>query len=155
MLEIIKINSDRAQEVLEIQQQAFRGLLQKYQDYDTNPAMESQERIVKKMDRPYTDTYLITHEGIKAGSVRISNIKEGVYKVSSLGIIPIFQNRGLAQFALHRIEERYPAAKQWVLATIKEEQKNCYLYEKLGYVRNQEAHIINEKMTIVGYEKFK
>ena len=34
-----------------------------------------------------------------------------------------------------------------------QEQKNCYLYEKLGYRKTGKTQIINEKLTLVFYEK--
>ncbi|PZT54713.1 GNAT family acetyltransferase [Paenibacillus silvae] len=41
----------------------------------------------------------------------------------------------------------------WELATILQERGNCYLYEKLGYQQTGETKEINDKMTIVFYEK--
>lgn len=32
-------------------------------------------------------------------------------------------------------------------------ESNCYLYEKLGYKRTEHTKVINDKMTIVFYEK--
>jgi hypothetical protein len=39
------------------------------------------------------------------------------------------------------------------LDTILQEKDNCYLYEKLGYRQTSKTEIINDKMTIVFYEK--
>lgn len=36
---------------------------------------------------------------------------------------------------------------------ILQEAGNCHLYEKMGYRRTGEEHIVNESMTIVSYEK--
>ncbi|MBH5316465.1 GNAT family N-acetyltransferase [Paenibacillus sp. GSMTC-2017] len=51
------------------------------------------------------------------------------------------------------IEHIYDDAKSWELVTIKQEVGNCYLYEKLGYKRVEKTKVINDKMTIVFYEK--
>lgn len=40
-----------------------------------------------------------------------------------------------------------------VVDTILQEAGNCYLYEKMGYHRSGRQTEVNEKMTIVGYEK--
>ena len=41
----------------------------------------------------------------------------------------------------------------WVLDTILQEQGNCHLYEKLGYVRIGEPRKINGNLTLVDYKK--
>ena len=51
------------------------------------------------------------------------------------------------------IESIYSDAEKWELDTILQEPGNCYLYEKLGYRKTGESEIINNKMTIVFYEK--
>lgn len=40
-----------------------------------------------------------------------------------------------------------------VVDTILQEAGKCYLYEKMGYHRSGRQTEVNEKMTIVGYEK--
>lgn len=154
MLKVVKISSDMAQEVLGMQKSAFMPLLEKYQDYNISPAMENKETIIEKINRTNTDTYLFVYDKTNVGCVRIANIEERVYKISNLCIMPEFQNKGIAQLAISQIESLYPQAKKWCLATIMEEVGNCHLYEKIGYIRTQESHIINETMTIIGYEKF-
>lgn len=51
------------------------------------------------------------------------------------------------------IEDIYNDATAWALDTIMQEQGNFYLYEKLGYKRTGEAKVVNDKMTIIFYEK--
>lgn len=41
----------------------------------------------------------------------------------------------------------------WELDTILQETGNCHLYEKMGYRRTAQCTVINDKMTLVGYEK--
>ncbi|MCR5836799.1 MAG: hypothetical protein K6G88_09865 [Lachnospiraceae bacterium] len=47
----------------------------------------------------------------------------------------------------------HPEATVWRLAMILQEPANCHLYEKCGFERTGEETVINEKMTIVGYER--
>ncbi|AHF06030.1 GNAT family acetyltransferase [Desulfitobacterium metallireducens DSM 15288] len=47
----------------------------------------------------------------------------------------------------------YWNAKTWELDTILQERRNCYLYEKLGYKKTEKTEVINDKMTLVFYEK--
>lgn len=41
----------------------------------------------------------------------------------------------------------------WELDTILKEKGNCFLYEKMGYRATGEMKRVNEKMTLVYYEK--
>lgn len=47
-------------------------------------------------------------------------------------IHPIYQGIGIAQKVLILIEEMFPEAQSFELATILEEERNCFLYEKWG-----------------------
>ena len=61
--------------------------------------------------------------------------------------------RGYAQEAIREIEKLYPKAKKWTLDTIAQEEKLCYLYEKMGYRKTGDIHHVKEGMDIVDYEK--
>ena len=63
-----------------------------------------------------------------------------------------YRNRGYAQAAI-REAEKIHGDSCWCLDTILQEEGNCHLYEKLGYRKTGETKIINDKMTIVFYEK--
>ena len=51
------------------------------------------------------------------------------------------------------IEDLYPNATSWELDTILQEPRLLHFYEKLGYVREGEEKVINEKMSTVSYRK--
>ena len=51
------------------------------------------------------------------------------------------------------IEKLHPDIERWFLDTIKEEAGNCHLYEKIGYKKTGKSEAVNEKMTLVFYEK--
>ena len=127
----------------QMQRECFAALLERYQDYDINPANEKQE----------TYYYFITADGVRVGAIRIVNAKDGSRKrISPLFILPQYRNRGYAQAAM-REAERIHGAENWALSTIMQEQGNCHLYEKMGYRRTGEPQIINARMTLVHYEK--
>ena len=67
-------------------------------------------------------------------------------------LLPQYRGKGYAQQAMLEAE-RIHGANHWELGTILEEKGNCYLYEKMGYHQTGSRTVINEKMTIVGYEK--
>lgn len=68
-------------------------------------------------------------------------------------IHPIYQGIGIAQKVLILIEEMFPEAQSFELATILEEERNCFLYEKMGYKRTEETKKLNDKTTLIHYKK--
>lgn len=136
-----------------MQVKAFMPLLQKYLDYETSPANEPLERVLDRLKQPFTDYYIIQIAGLAVGGVRIVRREDHLYRVSPIFILPEYQGKGVAQAVFSLIEQRYPDARVWELDTILQEQGHCYLYEKLGYRRTGEIKEINERITLVFYEK--
>lgn len=153
MVEVILIDEGMAEKIEGIQKAAFMPLLEKYGDYEINPALESVETIRRKISNPATRSYVFRLSGADVGWVRITDMGERTCKVSALCVLPEYQNRGIAQDAMKQIEAIHSGAEKWVLGTIREEEGDCHLYEKLGYKRVGAPEVINSKMTIVGYEK--
>ena len=153
MLKVMQISSDIADVVHAIQKRSFKQLLDKYHDYDVNPAMESIDMVKKKMDRANTTAYIFKLNDVNVGWVRVTELAKMTYKISALCVLPEYQNRGIAQEALKQIESYYPKAQKWILDTILQEKGNCHLYEKLGYKKVGDLILINERMTLVSYEK--
>lgn len=133
---------------------AFRELLEKYQDFDTSPANESVEKVEARLRQDFTYFYFICIGTQKAGAVRVIDHKEfGINKrISPIFILPQFQGRGIAQKAIRLCEEIH-GNENWELDTILQEPQNCHLYEKMGYRRTGKTEVINEKLTLVFYEK--
>ena len=139
-------------EIHRIQVASFQALLDKYQDYGTNPAAECFERILERFQVKTTDYYLICLNEQNIGMVRVCDFGT-MCRVSPIGILPEFQGRGFAQQVMVLLENRYPRARKWTQDTIRQEQKLCYLYEKLGYVATGKQETIQPGMDIVFYEK--
>lgn len=78
-----------------------------------------------------------------------SPANEGVEKVF---VLPEFQGKGIAQEAI-RLCEKIHGNENRELDTILQEPKNCHLYEKLGYRQTGKTEVINERLTLVFYEK--
>lgn len=149
-----KANITDAELLHKMQIEAFMPLLQKYEDYDTSPANESVERILQRLEQPFTDYYFVLLDNIEVGGIRIMRLDGGMRcKISPLFILPAYQGLGIAQETIRLVEEIYSPSKGWELDTILQEQGNCYLYEKLGYKQTGETKLINDKMTLVFYEK--
>ena len=149
-----KASLEDAEQLHEMQRRSFSQLLQKYQDYETNPAAESLEKTIERLQRAGSDYYYIMVNGEKAGAIRVQRQEAECYRIG-LYVLPEYQGNGYAQQALSAIEALYPFAKSWNLDTIKQEPKLCHLYEKMGYRRTGKENTIKEGMTLVFYEKLK
>jgi GNAT superfamily N-acetyltransferase len=152
-LSLSKAGINEALLIHEMQIKAFMPLLNKYQDFETSPANETVERIIDRLEQSYTDYYIINNSNISVGAIRIVRKENKTFRVSPVFILPEHQGKGIAQRVFSIIEEIYNEARVWELDTILQEQGNCYLYEKLGYQKTGKIKEINEKMSIVFYEK--
>ena len=142
-----------AEQILQMQKASFAPLLERYQDYDLNPANETADRVRARLMQKETYYYYITVYGEAVGAIRIVDAKDGSRKrISPLSVLPQHQNRGYAQAAMHEAE-RLHGAENWELSTIMQEQGNCHLYEKMGYHRTGTPQTVSERMTLVQYEK--
>lgn len=152
-ISLFKAGIDEASVIHQMQIKAFMPLLNKYQDFDTSPASETVGRIIDRLKQSFTDYYIIKNSNTIVGAIRIVRKANKTYRVSPVFILPEHQGKGIAQKVFSMIEELYNDAIAWELDTVLQEQGNCYLYEKLGYQRTGEVKEINDKMTIVCYEK--
>ena len=153
-VELILATVDDAELIHRMKREAFLPLYEKYHDDETTPVNETIESIIGKLNNPDSQYYLIRWRGENAGAVRIARrLKKDVLFISPLFILPEYQNRGIGQAVIRRVIDLYPDVVTWRLDTIKQEEGNCHLYEKCGFVRVGDEHIINESMTLVDYEK--
>ena len=153
-VKLLRADAGDAKELHAMQVESFRELLEKYQDFDTNPANESVEKIETRLKQDFTYFYFICIGLQKVGAVRIVDKKEAGKnkRISPIFILPEFQGQGIAQKAIRLCEEIH-GNEEWELETILQEQKNCHLYEKMGYRKTGKTKIVNEKLTLVFYEK--
>lgn len=148
-----KAQPEDCKKIHEMQVVSFRALLDKYKDYNTNPAAESIEIIESKMAQEFTDYYLVCLNDEIIGAIRIVRLGDDAYRISPMFILPEYQNKGYAQEAILLVESLYPQSKHWELDTIKQETKLCHLYEKMGYIPTGKEEPIQDNMTIVFYAK--
>ena len=139
--------------VWKMQIKAFSDLLEKYQDYDTSPAVERFEKIMARYQQPWTTYYFITTGNETVGVIRVIDKKDGSRKrISPLWIMQEYRNKGYAQAAMIEAEQIY-GTDNWELDTILQEKGNLHLYEKMGYHQTGKIEKINDWMDIVYYEK--
>ena len=153
-VELLRANISDAKELHAMQIKAFKKLLEKYQDYDTNPANESVEKIEARLKQDFTFYYFICFGQQKVGAIRIIDKKENGKnkRISPIFILPEFQGKGIAQEAIRLCEEMHGNGN-WELDTIMQEPRNCYLYEKMGYRQTGKTKVVNERLTLIFYEK--
>lgn len=152
-IKLQKANREDMHELWEAQVEAFKGLLEKYHDYDMSPAAESYERILQKYDFTGTTYYFIVADGAKVGGIRVIDKRDGSRKrISPIWIMPEYRNKGYAQQAIIEAERIF-GDDNWSLDTILQEKGNLHLYEKLGYKRTGKMEKISGLMDIIYFEK--
>ena len=154
LVKLQRANISDAKELHAMQVKAFKELLEKYQDFDTNPANENVEKVEARLKQDFTFYYFICIGQKKVGAIRIVDRKEtGKNKrISPIFILPEFQGKGIAQESIRLCEELH-GNENWELDTILQEPGNCHLYEKMGYRQTDKTEVINEKLTLISYEK--
>lgn len=146
-----KATAADAEGLFELQRKVFKPLYEKYEDHETTPANQTFERFEERLKTG--DFFKITLENSLVGSVHVYPKSPGVMRLHMINILDEFQGKGIAQQVMMRLEGLYPEANRWELDTILEEKRNCYLYEKMGYMQTDEKWKINDKMTLVHYVK--
>lgn len=146
-----KASIEDAEELLALQREVFMPLYKKYNDHETSPVTQTMERFKAKFGRG--DYFKILFEAELAGSVFVYEKSPGLMRLHIINILEKYHNKGIAQAVMKRLEIMYPEADAWELDTILTEERNCYLYEKMGYKRTGEAKVINQDLTIIRYRK--
>ena len=136
-------------EIHNLQITSFRQLQEKYQN---GPGAEKPERTMQKMQESFTDYYFICLYGKHIGGLRICHFAN-LCKLKQIFILPEYQEHGYAQEAIALVESLYPKTQKWELDTIEQEDKLCYLYEKMGYKKTGKTQKIKDGMDIVYYAK--
>ena len=131
----------------------FKALLDKYKDIETNPGAETLECIISRFQYPQIDHYFIQLQGESIGYIRINKLDEKTCRLSQMFILPDYQEKGYAQQAIKQVETLNPQAESWILDTIKQEEKLCHLYEKMGYRLTGIETNIKDGMDLVDYAK--
>ena len=86
---LVKATESDIKEIWEMQVEAFKSLLEKYQDYDMSPATESYENVLNKYKQPWTSYFFIIRNNEKVGVVRVVDKKDGSRKrIAPIWIMP-------------------------------------------------------------------
>lgn len=137
--------------LLKIQKESFMPLLEKYDDRDLNPALDTIERLESRMKN--SDTFFIVFEEEKIGALTLNLVDSETIRLNRLFVSPSFQGKGLAQEAMKEAERLHSPCMNWELMTIKEESRLQHLYEKFGYEKTGVEKKGTDTMTLVQYCK--
>ncbi len=152
-VKLVRASMEDAEAIWKMQLVAFAELLEKYQDFDTNPGNETLEKVKWRFSFPATYFYFIQADGVNVGAIRvIDHHDDSPKRISPLFVLPEYCGRGIAQAAI-REAERIHGSANWSLGTILQEKGNCHLYEKMGYHTTGNTKVINDRLTLVFYEK--
>lgn len=153
-IKLVRANESDAEEIWNLQKVAFAELLNKYQDYETNPANEPLEKVIMRLRQPFTFFYFIKLNGENIGAIRVVDEKSSteMKHISPLFIMPEYRNKCYAQAAILQVEEIHGSCG-WEIDTILQETANCHLYEKMGYRKTDKVKKVNHLMTLIFYKK--
>lgn len=94
-IKLIRAGVEDAREIHAMQLEAFRELLDKYQDFETSPGCESVEKVEARLRQTFTYYYWICMGPKRVGAIRIVDKKEpGINKrISPIFLLPQFQGQ--------------------------------------------------------------
>lgn len=132
---------------IEIQNQSF------YNDFLKYGSCPSYQRTPERMKEIIENeiVYLIFYDHILVGCVIVKRPDGNEWHISSLGIIPAYQNLGIGQQTILFLEKEFPTAKYWTLDTPADKPQNHHFYEKMGYQKVGEETYHNFRLFL--YEK--
>lgn len=149
MTELKRAGAQDAQIIWQMQREAFSELFEKYQDYETSPATEKLERTQQRLTDGSFFYYIIA-DGEKVGAIRIVQ-HDNCKRLSPIFIMKQHRGKKYAQAAI-KLAMQIHGEHNWELETILQENENCHLYEKLGFIRTGRIDRINERMDLVYYK---
>jgi len=153
MIHLQQATAEDALALFELQVAAFSPLLEKYQDYETNPANETIDRVYARIHHSAGCFYKILADDQLVGAICIRWKEDVHFRISPLFLAPDAQGNGFAKQAMLLAEARYPQAETWELSTLFEETKTCQLYENMGYVETGVRKPLNDNATLIQYQK--
>lgn len=94
---LVKATENDAESIFDIQVKAFTPLMEKYNDYDVNPANENIGKAVQRINRSNGDFYKILVDGEIVGAICIFWKEDVQFWISPMFILPSYQGKGIAQ----------------------------------------------------------
>ncbi len=140
---------DDAEEILQLQRQAFQSQAEFYNDHKIPPLIETLDEL-KILFKNHT-FLKATINGKILGSVRAS-LNNGTCHIGRLVVDPKFQNQGIGAKLLAEIERKCADCRRFELFTGAKSTKNIHLYEKAGY-KAFKTMVVSDKLSLICLEK--
>lgn len=155
---VVHLRPARAEDAIqltEMQARAFMAQVHRRGGFETSPAAETPDRMLERITSAKSHSFIILADNLYAGMIRIKELSDGAYKISPIFVLPEFQNQGIGQKAMSLAEELFPSARVFTLFCVREEEKNVYFYEKLGFRKTGIERKLHENITLIEYERRK
>lgn len=129
-MEITKAVKADLEEILALQKLCYEECAVRYDDWKIQPMVQTVEQLEEEFD---TGIVLKAEDkGKIVGSVRAYEKDRSCY-IGKLVVHPESQNRGLGSRLMGAIEAEYSHVERYELFTGLKDERNIYLYQKLGY----------------------
>ena len=148
-MEITRAYESDLPEILKLQRLAFYENSIRYKDPNMPPMPQTLEELIKESKG---QIFLkATDNGKIVGAVR-GRMDGDICRISKMMVHPDHQNRGIGQKLMASIEKQFDA-HIYELVTGHLDEKNDFLYKKLGYVLTGEKERITDTMWFVRFRK--
>lgn len=115
--------------VIALQNEAFRD---DFERYGQCPSYRRSPKNMEDIIRRHYD-FLIYADEIAVGNMIVKLRGAGECHLTSLGVIPGYQRRGIGSRALAFLERRFPESIKFTLDTPADQEGNRLFYRKAGY----------------------
>ena len=101
-MKLVRAQVQDAERIWKMQIEAFSELYAKYEDTETSPAVEPLEKVIMRLEQPYTYYYFIEVDGTVVGAIRVVDRKDNsiAKRISPILIMDEYRDRGYAKAAI-------------------------------------------------------
>jgi GNAT superfamily N-acetyltransferase len=137
-MEIVEAKLIDLAQILELQKMCYNETGFRYNDFNIPPLVQTLQQLENEFNQ---SLILISTElsGI-IGSIRAFQKDETCY-IGRVIVHPNHQNKGIGSKLMASIESKFPNVKRFELFTGSRDEKNLYLYNKLGYKQFKQEEI--------------
>ena len=130
MINITLANTFDLEEILDLQQICYQENAIRYNDFNISPLTQTIEALKNDFDNGIILKAIVASNIV--GSIRAFE-KDNTCYIGRLIVHPKHQNKGIGSALLHNIEKAFGNVSGYDLFTGHRDDKNLYLYQKLGY----------------------
>ena len=129
-MEIKKAELSDLPEILELQKLCYQENARRYNDFKMQPLTQTMKELEDEFSRGVV--LKAVEEAVIVGSVRAYEAG-GACHIGKLIVHPACRDKGIGTSLMTEIEMSFPKVSKYELFTGHKDEKNIYLYGKLGY----------------------